>query len=121
LFLFLALKFLFSVIVFRLSGLATQIDVIRLIRKPAYQTHRRFNIMPVPKQRVGHSDQGHRRANWKAVQPNLFYCSNCGSPASPHTVCGVCGFYKGKLISARFAKKSGYAAAQAAANENESA
>ncbi|MCX5920921.1 MAG: 50S ribosomal protein L32 [Candidatus Melainabacteria bacterium] len=78
--------------------------------------------MPVPKQRVGHSDQGHRRANWKAVQPNLFYCNNCGSPASPHTICGVCGFYKGKLISARFAKKSGYAAAQAnAGNENESA
>jgi large subunit ribosomal protein L32 len=64
--------------------------------------------MPVPKKRLGRSDQGHRRAYWKAKQPNLYNCPNCGSPSAPHRVCGVCGFYNGKVVSLRFAKKSGF-------------
>jgi len=54
--------------------------------------------MPVPKQRVGHSDQGHRRSNWKAILPTVAVCSNCGAPRYPHKMCGVCGFYKGRVI-----------------------
>ena len=54
--------------------------------------------MPVPKQRVGHSDQGHRRSNWKAILPTVASCTNCGAPRHPHTMCGVCGFYKNRII-----------------------
>ncbi|MDH4380203.1 MAG: 50S ribosomal protein L32 [Vampirovibrionales bacterium] len=54
--------------------------------------------MPVPKQRVGHSDQGHRRSNWKAILPTVASCTNCGAPRHPHTMCGVCGFYKNRVI-----------------------
>jgi large subunit ribosomal protein L32 len=57
--------------------------------------------MPVPKQRLGRSDQGHRRSHWKgtAVLPNR--CSNCGALVVSHQVCTSCGFYKGKLVSSK--------------------
>lgn len=64
--------------------------------------------MPVPKKRLGSSDQGHRRANWKAIQREFNFCPNCGSPKLAHTVCEVCGFYRGEIISPRFARKSGF-------------
>ncbi|MFN8615210.1 MAG: 50S ribosomal protein L32 [Vampirovibrionales bacterium] len=54
--------------------------------------------MPVPKKRVGHSNQGHRRSNWKATVPTVAVCPNCGAPRHPHTMCGVCGFYKDRVI-----------------------
>ncbi|MFM7390532.1 MAG: 50S ribosomal protein L32 [Vampirovibrionales bacterium] len=54
--------------------------------------------MPVPKKRLGRSDQGHRRSNWKgvAVLPNR--CSNCGALVVSHQICGNCGFYNGKIV-----------------------
>lgn len=57
--------------------------------------------MPVPKKRLGRSDQGHRRAKWKgvAVMPNS--CPNCGHLVLSHQVCGNCGFYKGKVVSSK--------------------
>jgi large subunit ribosomal protein L32 len=58
--------------------------------------------MPVPKKRLGHSAQGHRRSRWKAFLPTVQTCANCGSPVESHTMCGVCGFYKGKVVSQRF-------------------
>ena len=66
--------------------------------------------MPVPKKRLGNSDQGHRRSNWKAGQVTVAVCPNCGSPKHPHTICGHCGFHNGKVVSPRFAKQSGYEA-----------
>jgi large subunit ribosomal protein L32 len=69
--------------------------------------------MPVPKNRLGRSDQGHRRSQWKATLPTLTSCSNCGTAIETHVICPVCGFYKGRVVSERFAKKSGYAAAMA--------
>jgi len=54
--------------------------------------------MPVPKKRLGHSDQGHRRANWKATVPAVSFCPNCSAPRHPHTICGVCGFYKDRVV-----------------------
>lgn len=59
--------------------------------------------MPVPKKRVGQSDQGHRRSNWKATVPTLTRCSNCGDMKLTHALCTTCGHYKGKLISERYA------------------
>jgi large subunit ribosomal protein L32 len=68
--------------------------------------------MPVPKKRLGSAAQNSRRANWKAKQPLVAHCTNCGSPRLPHTICGTCGFYDGKIVSYRFAKKSGFGAPQ---------
>jgi large subunit ribosomal protein L32 len=62
------------------------------------------SIMPVPKRRLGRSRQGHRRSYWKATEPTLVTCSNCGSPRMPHTLCGVCGHYKGVLVTQRYNK-----------------
>lgn len=55
--------------------------------------------MAVPKKRVGHSAQGHRRSNWKATVPETTTCKNCGELALTHTVCTACGYYKGKAVS----------------------
>ncbi|MEB3288142.1 MAG: 50S ribosomal protein L32 [Vampirovibrionales bacterium] len=55
--------------------------------------------MPVPKKRLGHSDQAHRRANWKAFLPTSSTCKHCGQPRLSHTVCTHCGFYKGRVVS----------------------
>lgn len=55
--------------------------------------------MAVPKKRTGHSAQGKRRANWKATKPETTICSNCGEPVLTHTVCTVCGHYKGEPVS----------------------
>ena len=55
--------------------------------------------MAVPKKRTGHSAQGKRRSNWKATKPTLTTCPNCGQKMLAHTVCTVCGQYKGKVVS----------------------
>ncbi len=55
--------------------------------------------MAVPKKRVGHSAQGHRRSNWKATVPETTTCKNCGELVLTHTVCTACGYYKGKPVS----------------------
>ena len=55
--------------------------------------------MAVPKKRVGHSAQGHRRSNWKATVPETTTCKNCGALVLTHTVCTACGYYKGKVVS----------------------
>ena len=55
--------------------------------------------MAVPKKRTGHSAQGHRRSNWKAVKQEITHCSNCGAAVLTHTVCTACGTYKGKPVS----------------------
>ncbi len=58
--------------------------------------------MPVPKKRLGHSDQGHRRSNWKATVPTLTTCPQCGQRKLTHTLCEACGYYKGKKVSEKF-------------------
>jgi large subunit ribosomal protein L32 len=55
--------------------------------------------MPVPKKRLGHSDQAHRRANWKATVSNPGFCDHCGSPRIPHRMCVDCGYYNGRIMS----------------------
>lgn len=55
--------------------------------------------MAVPKNRTGKSKQGHRRSNWKASKVEVTTCQNCGSLVPTHTVCTVCGTYKGKVVS----------------------
>ena len=55
--------------------------------------------MAVPKKRTGHSAQGHRRSNWKAIKPATTKCPKCGETQLTHTVCTACGYYKGKAVS----------------------
>jgi large subunit ribosomal protein L32 len=54
--------------------------------------------MPVPKKRVGHSEQGHRRSCWKATVPTMNQCDYCGAAKHSHMACGVCGTYKGRVV-----------------------
>lgn len=58
--------------------------------------------MPVPKKRLGHSDQGHRRSNWKAKKPTLTTCSNCGDKKLPHVLCQTCGYYRGEKVTEKY-------------------
>jgi len=57
--------------------------------------------MPVPKKRLGHSDQGHRRSCWKATVPTLTKCQTCGDAKMTHMICETCGAYRGKKVSDR--------------------
>jgi large subunit ribosomal protein L32 len=57
--------------------------------------------MPVPKKRVGHSDQGHRRANWKARPITKTSCPHCGNLNFTHTLCTSCGYYNGRIVSTK--------------------
>ena len=53
--------------------------------------------MPVPKKRVSKSKTRMRRASaWKIQSPARSLCPRCGAAKVPHTVCGNCGFYKGR-------------------------
>ena len=38
-----------------------------------------------------------RRTHDKAVVPTLALCPNCGSWHLYHTVCGECGYYRGRI------------------------
>ena len=60
--------------------------------------------MAVPKKRTGKSAQATRRANWKATNPEVNVCPNCGAFVLAHTVCTACGFYKGKPVSLKNAQ-----------------
>lgn len=58
--------------------------------------------MAVPKKRLGHSAQGTRRANWKAILPSVTTCDMCGAPKLSHKLCGVCGAYKGRIVIKKY-------------------
>ncbi len=55
--------------------------------------------MAEPKKRLTSLRSGNRRSH-DALKPcNLFVCSNCKSKIKPHTVCSICGFYKGEKVT----------------------
>ena len=63
--------------------------------------------MPNPKRKhTPHRRDSRRSANSKIEALNSNICSNCGAPKLPHRVCPSCGFYDGKLIVPKKAKKS---------------
>ena len=53
--------------------------------------------MAHPKRKISKTRRDKRRTHYKATLPTLGTCSNCGSTVKLHTVCGECGFYRGKL------------------------
>ena len=52
--------------------------------------------MAHPKRRQSKTRTAKRRTHDKAVAP-LAICPNCGEWHVYHTVCGACGYYRGKL------------------------
>ena len=54
--------------------------------------------MAHPKRRQGKTRTAKRRTHDKAVAPtNWQFARNCGAWHIYHTVCGECGYYRGKL------------------------
>ena len=53
--------------------------------------------MAVPFRRVSSTRRDKRRTHDKAVAPTMAICPNCGAWQIYHTVCGECGYYRGKL------------------------
>ena len=53
--------------------------------------------MAHPKRRQSKTRTAKRRIHDKAVAPTLAICPNCGEWHVYHTVCGACGYYRGKL------------------------
>ena len=64
--------------------------------------------MAHPKRRQSKTRTAKRRTHDKAVAPTLAICPNCGEWHVYHTVCGACGYYRGKLaIEKEAALKAG--------------
>lgn len=54
--------------------------------------------MAVPKKKMSKSKSRKRRASsWKLDAPARSVCPRCGTAKIPHTVCGACGWYKGRV------------------------
>ena len=53
--------------------------------------------MAHPKRRQSHTRTAKRRTHDVAKMPTLAICPNCGATYTYHTVCGACGYYRGKL------------------------
>jgi len=54
--------------------------------------------MAVPKQHRSKSRQGQRRMHIHTKSPSLTTCSKCGKPVLAHSVCQICGYYKGREV-----------------------
>lgn len=53
--------------------------------------------MAHPKHKTSKTRRDKRRTHYKATPATLSTCSNCGAAVKYHTVCGECGYYRGKL------------------------
>ena len=53
--------------------------------------------MAHPKSKISKTRRDKRRTHYKAVEPTLTTCSNCGAARLTHRVCPECGYYRGKL------------------------
>lgn len=53
-----------------------------------------------PKRRHSTQRKGKRRASIKLSPSQVILCPNCKAPATAHTVCKNCGYYKGSKVIA---------------------
>lgn len=51
-----------------------------------------------PKKRHSRQRQGKRRASIKLDVVEMTICKNCQVKIPAHTVCRICGFYKGQMV-----------------------
>lgn len=61
--------------------------------------------MAVPFRRTGKTKKRMRRTHFKLEVTGLVTCSHCGAMIRSHTVCPVCGYYDGKPVIIKEAKK----------------
>lgn len=54
--------------------------------------------MPNPKRKHSKTRSRKRRTHYKATEPALMACPNCGEQKLQHRVCPSCGFYDGRSI-----------------------
>ena len=54
--------------------------------------------MAHPKRKQSKARTAKRRGHDKAKMPTIAVCPNCGSWHIYHTVCGVCGYYRGHIV-----------------------
>ncbi|NGX45120.1 MAG: 50S ribosomal protein L32 [Chlamydiae bacterium] len=54
--------------------------------------------MAVPRSRLSNARKNKRRSHHAKKPKQLSQCSNCNSPALPHTLCTKCGFYDGRVV-----------------------
>ena len=54
--------------------------------------------MAHPKHKHSKTRRDKRRTHDKAEIPTLATCSNCGATVKFHTICGECGYYRGKQV-----------------------
>lgn len=52
----------------------------------------------VVRMRHNRSQTGNTRSHHALVTPSLTLCKECGSPKAQHSVCQVCGKYKGRQV-----------------------
>ena len=55
--------------------------------------------MAVPKRKVSKMKRRQRQAHNRYEGVQATFCTNCGEPSAPHTVCKHCGTYKGRQIT----------------------
>ena len=53
--------------------------------------------MAHPKRKTSKQRRDKRRTHYKATEPTVASCSNCGATHEYHRVCPECGYYKGQL------------------------
>ncbi|MDR4987709.1 MAG: 50S ribosomal protein L32 [Bacteroidales bacterium] len=53
--------------------------------------------MAHPKSKISKTRRDKRRTHYKATEPALTTCSNCGAVRLMHRVCPECGFYRGQM------------------------
>lgn len=54
--------------------------------------------MAVPKRKTSKSRSRTRKAHDALPKRSFARCPRCGQSTLPHTVCGNCGYYRGKMI-----------------------
>jgi len=54
--------------------------------------------MPVPKRKRSRTRRDKRFANKGIKTLTMAACQNCQSPIEPHSICEVCGHYRGKKV-----------------------
>ncbi len=59
--------------------------------------------MAHPKRKISKQRARKRRTHYKAIPQTLANCSNCGAVHIYKTVCGECGYYRGKLAIEKMA------------------